>query len=294
MTTTNETNGKILHISEGILIAIISGFAYLFVYLNEFGYVKYFNLPKNFIHISLEQILLNSLIMIFLGFSVILAYFSIYVAYNVFLKKVFRRPQSYPKDFINAVLRGILLIGFFGLLFEEYIQIVEFINPLIIRIIELVIVSIIVIIYFWRYVLIHLNNNNGENNDKQSSKLAISIFTYKIQLYSKDIFVFFLLLVCSLSFSYLSGYRTAKTGEKFYVVNTNPEMVVLRSYDETLICAPFDRDTNIVQRKFTIVEIKEELGIFASYEHLGRLRPAEIIVPVEMAEPTQDEQESPE
>lgn len=292
MTTNAETNGNVLHISEGILIAIISAYAYLYVFLNEYGFVSFFNLPESYIRVSLEQILFHSILMI------IFVFFVLFMLYNSrYFIRVRMKDSRYSDDFLNnsakiALVPGMLL----GLLVVFNIAF-EFIEPIIGITLSFVIILIFVTIYFYWQVIVkknHLKRHSSEKYGNKDNRVEISIFSYKLRLNYIDIFVIFTILIGFLSFSYMNGYGTAKTRESFFVVNTNPEMVILKSYGETHLLAPFDRKTNIIKRKFTTAEIKDELGLFASYEHLGRLKPAEIIVPVEEVEENQDVQEPPE
>lgn len=349
MANNDETNGKVINISERILIGIFAAIGYVYVFANELGYTSYFNLPSNYISISLERILLNSIVMILFGYLLLL--FLISPKLLVGSKRRFRIPSGTPKvigskeerisieilknkryaEEIASNYTGFIIgSGAIIMVLFFYSQIAETNNAATVYtvvIISWTLISLFLSIFMlWK---LRVQRNDEDKTNKEivisrifrivtslpemltnskilrsiftpviesltNSKIEISIFGYKTQLKSKDIIVIIILLICLLFSSYYFGLYSAKNDEDYYVVNTNPEMVVLRSYGETLISAPFDRETNIVEMKFTPIEIMEDVNLFTTYEHLGRLRPAEIIVPVEEVEEIKEEHEPPE
>jgi hypothetical protein len=143
-------------------------------------------------------------------------------------------------------------------------------------------------------IFFHRKSKKPKENNKQNILIVFSILGFKIPLYQVDFIIILIAGVCVLVYSFINGYSNAKNNETFYVINTIPEVVVLTSNGESHLCAQFDRDTNIVDTKFTVVDVRQDLGLYVKQEHLGRLRPAEIIVPVTEMEENLEEQEPPE
>lgn len=294
MEKNSEESRNTFHITEGVLLGILSAIAYLYVYLNEYWYSRYFNIPSNYIRISLEQILLNSFYMIFFSFMIFFAFVYANFFFDAPKRRWIQRP--YAKIYSKRTAKDTIYASLALFLILKVADIVEFSNPSINTFLYIGIIILFMVI-FTVIVTVkanHLAQNIENEIDEGQSNFEISIFTNILRLNYSDLLLIIAILIGILLYSSLDGYESAKNGKSYYVVNTNPEMVILKSYGETLISAPFDRETNTVEKKFTIVEVKEELGLFASYERLGRLKPIEISVPVEEPEEIQEGQEPPE
>lgn len=80
----------------------------------------------------------------------------------------------------------------------------------------------------------------------------------------------YILLAAMPMVSFWLGSLAASRQVEFDVAHTPSECVVLRSYGESVICAPFDRASRLVQRSFRIVP-SAEITTAYSNEILGQL-----------------------
>jgi hypothetical protein len=75
---------------------------------------------------------------------------------------------------------------------------------------------------------------------------------------------FFLLL--------LSGASEAYNQEHYWVISGTPELVVLRTYGDTLVCAKFDRSTGEVEPVFSVLTVPSDGSLTMQQEHMRPLR----------------------
>ena len=69
-----------------------------------------------------------------------------------------------------------------------------------------------------------------------------------------------------------AGYYSAAKQKAFYVVNTDPETVMLEVNDDLALCFRFDRDRKIVGNEFTIVDVSNREELIYTYEEVGPLK----------------------
>lgn len=80
-----------------------------------------------------------------------------------------------------------------------------------------------------------------------------------------------LFLALSIAVGALFGRYSASVNEYYYRLNTTPEQIVLRIYDDNIITAPFDSATKTFERSFFIHRLGDEPALRMSYEKLGPL-----------------------
>jgi hypothetical protein len=74
----------------------------------------------------------------------------------------------------------------------------------------------------------------------------------------------------------VAGDAQARVQKDFYVVQTLPDTVVLGVWGDTLVTAPFDRNTRIVRRVFTVTKVSEHSPLAIRDENVGPLRIEEL------------------
>ena len=84
----------------------------------------------------------------------------------------------------------------------------------------------------------------------------------------------------------LAGDAAAISQKEFLVTNTTPAMVVLRVYGDTMICAPFDRNSHEVKKSFTLLKMAEDPKLVLSLENVGPLKPVDKLTSENIASPT--------
>lgn len=87
----------------------------------------------------------------------------------------------------------------------------------------------------------------------------------------KGMITFIVLLALALGFFF--GKNDAQKKVEFLVINSTPEQVVLKIYDDKLITAPFDRKTKTIERIFLIGKVGSDSHLMYSLENVGPLTP---------------------
>ncbi|MCX5998276.1 MAG: hypothetical protein NTU41_01435 [Chloroflexi bacterium] len=67
------------------------------------------------------------------------------------------------------------------------------------------------------------------------------------------------------------GHASAMVQSDYLVLESTPELVVLRDYQDHLVCARFDRETKTVQRDFVVLTTASEAGRSLKVERIGPL-----------------------
>lgn len=82
-----------------------------------------------------------------------------------------------------------------------------------------------------------------------------------------------LLIFCFIGLTfYFLGYERAHRQTEYLVTTDDPNNIVLRHYGGNLICAPFDRTTRCIKRKFIIRKSKDIDKLELVLERVGPLR----------------------
>ncbi|HEX8144645.1 MAG TPA: hypothetical protein VF553_18905 [Pyrinomonadaceae bacterium] len=89
------------------------------------------------------------------------------------------------------------------------------------------------------------------------------------------------ILVLSWGLTFVVGQAEAINQRNFLVINTSPEMAVLRIYGDNMSCAPFNRETKEVQKSFVIIKAADNPKHSFNLEDIGPLKPVEITTQVQ-------------
>lgn len=249
---------KIPWLTEGLLIAAIPIIAYLLRYCYELGFSFAFGIPSEFITIDLPDVLLLSAYLIIIGAAIV-----VFIGISIPLlrsKNIIWR--SIIKSFFWTIILSPWIL--FSLLSDDKVGLVIavvmflvgqyglFISPLLTQ---------------RRRIGYAAKLEAAEFKLKGLMNFLDYIFGWKL----KHLIIVVYLLAMSIATIKQVGESLAIRQVEFLVTKSSPEMVVLRVYDDQLICAPFDRTTKEVKRTFSILKIAEDPNLKLSLEKIGPL-----------------------
>ena len=240
--------------SEAILAVLIPIFGYLLAFTYEAGFCAYFNIPVDFIEISLISVLKITGTLITITFLIWMFY--------EFLDsiKFFNNPIGRALD---RILIPIILIPIGIYVFDlpwYYILImypfifVLFVLPLFARGIK----------GYKRKVEYTLNQDLKD--EWLIDKLAKKIGPYTV--------IFLMFFIVGLGIFSVAGGFLAKKQRIFMVIKSNPELVMLRKYSKNFICASFDRKKKEIKKNFYLKNVDQiaEQGLQIVVEDIGPLK----------------------
>jgi hypothetical protein len=258
--TPSELTG--IWLRDGLLVAIVLTAAYLIAFRYESGFASFFEIPKQLIEISL-----TTLLMLGAGSTLVIVWLTI-AASDLW---IIRRQA---KHVLNLHLR------MFGVYFSTGVFIVWFFfNHHWIA--WLVLLSATALIGVWtffppslifqqdqRRYLERYNALARRRFKKHENSLSSAIE----QRWGKDVVTIFWFFLGGLGLAWWAGNFQASHQEEYYVLDAQPERVVLRFYGDMLITAPFNRDSRQVERQIIIQRTGERMTSQLHKEKIGPLK----------------------
>ncbi|UCE65875.1 MAG: hypothetical protein JSU85_13605 [Candidatus Zixiibacteriota bacterium] len=234
----NKGNKEHKWISEGLLIVAIPALIYYISFGFEMGYCSYFRIPYAVISIDINSIFPTIVV---IAFSIIIPlYFYIY------------RKSSVPRK-INFSQRIIIILTVISiaLLIVVFKIKIGFVKSIALGVMGIFILTII----------LFLSNIESIKRDEYWFKLLIWIPAIILSIFS----VF--------EFGNAYGSHNARSKKSFYIYEVNPEIAVLRIYNDRLICAEFDRVNKTVDSAILIINISSNSPVRLHEEEIGPLKP---------------------
>jgi hypothetical protein len=255
----NEGQSAKSWITDGIMIAAITAFAYVLSFLYEAGFCTSFNIPLSFISLSLTTILtaaggLFIVIIMLFGVIHILYMIGILDTKNP-VSLAFQRTTLFSLLLLaNVLLYGRCWIGWIrtaGTLL--FFLLLEFIFPLITQ------------------------RGKGSYRDKLTAQVELEQEARSFGNILRTRFgnmgvIMFLIIWYGLMTAHTAGRAQAHQQEEFLVIDHSPEVVVLRIYGEYLITAPFDRSTKEIEKKLYIFMLSDNSPTLLTLEKAGPLK----------------------
>jgi len=259
-----------IFIHLGILTAFIPAYSYLTAYFFERGFCGQFQIPLSFIEIGINEVLKVIVLIIplilFLCFGIALTIYvralknpvfkilsrSIFPLFLCFLWFAFSG-QSLIKVIIGFLIFWFIFIGS------------DFIFPLFSK------------RKFRGYYKRTLQSN------LESDKKAKDLFDKISDLFIEQFGILTYTIIFFLSFILIffvgdMGRTYARNKKSFMIIKSSPELVILRRYSSSYICAPFDREKKEFKKKFYLKtgdKISEE-GFEIVTEEIGPLKTSRI------------------
>jgi len=233
----SESVARLVGIAVGVLT--IAGYlGYALAYLREWAFCREFGIPSEFISISWATVLSVSALLL----GLLALCWGPTIGVNGWL-----RSHMAGKYKMRALLRTILavvpvcaaLLVVYPWLRHTWIE-------------WLIGVVFLGVTFFVQIFLIE----KGGGSMKRTSGIALVV----------------LILVALLAGAYSDGAERAREQTDYWVPSTQPQCVVLRIYGETLICAPFDGASHLVERDFFIIKMDDQPRPVLTLRSVGPFR----------------------
>jgi hypothetical protein len=243
--------------TEGILLALASSLAYYFTYLYEQEYVTYYGIPDDFIDIRITVLIAVLSGMLLLGIV-------LFILTNSLSSIVS----------INDSYYGVIIVEMALLIFPITMILLYGYNSYEGRM-SAIMAGVLIL-----YDLLSLTKRriSGKRPRKHDIKTKdeINQRTFNRVLSEKmgtnvAALIMFVFLGCIVASS--MGKAAAAKKTEFLVTSTKPAMVVLKTYGDYLICAPYDVSKKTVEKNFSILKLADDKKLMLSVNKIGPLEP---------------------
>jgi hypothetical protein len=260
MADTEEKKKVSFSLSEGILLATAPTFAYLFTFYYEKGYTSYFGIPEQFISINLINVLIFAA-------AFLSAFILLFPLMNLLVMTLWNINStilmSIAKTIAALIFLAILIILFGPMGWKYWVW------------------AVIIVVAYATFDLIfplvtqrdkkgYIEKLRAQEDREKKVKGILDIVPIRHRL---GIYLMLALLVFGIIIAEQMGKAEAFKQTEFLVTNTSQEMVVLRIYGDNLICVPFSRNTNEVEKKFAVIKMADTPNLSLNLEKIGPLHP---------------------
>jgi hypothetical protein len=246
--------------NNGLLIALIPGYAYLLAFAYEYGYCKHFELPLFLISPSLASILIIISVFVLFVFSN-LKFLGIVTP----LFKILRDPKYssyYPFLRLNTLFLIATLIVFF--IYRFYWGILL---PILIVWVLYDVIYFAPVWFFDKKKKSLQERFDAYNSEEDKLDLLVYISSFV----DRRVINYSLLAALIVGMSFLLGNGKAYNQERFYVLQSDSTQVLLRTYNEILICSKVDYKTHTVSRDYTLLNLKTFYELEFKQIKIGKL-----------------------
>jgi hypothetical protein len=235
-----ENNNKLsftLKLSDGLLIACATGLIYLLAYRYECGYAHWFDIPPDFVVVKLETVL--SIASILIG--------AILIAWLLFdfLLNIFRIPNVLSINIFNYLWITIGLIPQFIFNSGRLLLIPAFL---------LVYLAFRFFLWpIWRYRTVKGYIKKIEEDIKKNTYILPMTKTFLNKLTPPQyiiLWIAFMALIWIFNF----GIYKAKNKKFFLIKKGEPQMVVLKTYGDIMICCKLSKNTKKISSGFFLIQ----------------------------------------
>jgi hypothetical protein len=244
--------------TEGIIIAAIPLVAYGLTFAYEYGYATFFDIPIEVINLTLTNVLMLCLIWLMIMVTVFQLSNIVYQIWPKGQKvhPIYLKLQKHIPVWIVVIS----FLSIYGTTLKEWV-------------IGVGIILTLIGLDFLR-VIIHHQDKQGFR-EKLIADLNTpepeGILDFLDRRIGASIVTIMIVLFFSFMISIFVGNFEARKKTKFLVINQTQELVVLRTYGDKLICAPFYRTTKEVKRTFIILKMAENPSLTLNPEKVGPL-----------------------
>lgn len=254
--------------SEGILLAMVTAGAYLTAFYYERSFAGYFGIPPELINISIVNLFIVGALMLSTLLSVFMPLNLLFMLRPRNMHPVLKIMAAPVVFVLILALIAIYMVGLSAWIYWS---------------IFIILALIVGIVYL--AVPAYIHRSKGKYINRLEAQLEIDVVASAntnsltdliIARFGWNLFGVICLFLIANFFATLAGLAAAQQQRKFLVTNTDPEMVVIRTYGENLICAPFDRNKKDVQRSFIILKITGDPKLSLRLENIGPLNPVDV------------------
>lgn len=255
------SNKKFLLTHEALLVVLIPLVGYAISFLYEIGYCNTFNIPSYFIKLSPTTI--------FIGMSSIALFLLLYFMTRFFCENFLGTGpiSSGIKRLAMPSLISLYIIALFGADWKR---------------LSGVLIGLVFIIFMQFGVPLFTQSKHPTYRDKleaeDKAEWEWDKFRKNITKYfGPGLMQFFLLLFLLLWAAYFTGVAHAEQQREFLVIETEPQLVVLRNYGNEFICGRFNETTKELLNVFSFLN-RDNLDQNVSFKlkKVGPLKPVEL------------------
>ena len=254
----NETRNSLLA-TEGFLLALIPVIAYGFTSLYEAGFMTTFGLPLSLIKTSLE-----SVFVVFLSLTA-----GLFLLFSVANLLAMFWPKHKAVQIKIVRVGFILLILMWKLVFYREVlrEWLSFLAALII----LIFVEFVLPIFRFPKEQSYLDKLAEDENVEHPAR-SLSLYGRLQAIFGQKVYTTFLVLIFGAWLIYDAGHAKALTQTEYLTLGKSSSIVVLRIYDDRIICASFSRDTKEIQNELILKNLSAESELVLLKERVGPLR----------------------
>jgi len=249
---------------EAIAVAAITATGYSLALIHEIAFCDVFGIPKEFIQLDWESILLA--IGSFIGFSIFVLWMMAVPAW--FVKKAKKRPGPVARRLVSHAVLLMIFIAFVNRFFVPW-SLNSLLSVLFSFLFLLYFVAVDYLVPLWTQRSIKRYRDKLEAQDKRDSEFFRNFgFVRSVGKVGVTIVMAAFLLFM---ISYSDGQSSALKQEEFLIPSTSQQLVVLKAYGDILVCAPIDMQKHQVRRVFSLIKIGEEPTLTLTPRRVGPL-----------------------
>jgi len=243
--------------TESVVLAAIPALGYWVAFIYELGYFNYFDLPRGFIEIALNSILLNSL-------SVVSGLVLFIMVFDFI-----RRAMSGVTEALKYTLYKLLFVYFlvfgFGLVFDRSINEIQIL--LLILAAPIILKEILWPLWSHR----HIQGFGNKVTAAKKTDFEFDSLTDKIAEKTGAILFLLLMFIYLISiFSYLAGGYQANKQEYFLTSEAKPNYVLIRKYANNWLALKIDLETHEFHKTYELIPT-DKISAFSS-TNIGMLK----------------------
>lgn len=250
-------------LSDTLLLAVIPFIAYVFTFIYQAGYLKAFQLPPQFVSITIVDVF-N------IGGKILGVIFLVFSSINFFSNFL---PKGNVPDSLAQRVRGLLLLFLLGYPFLFLFDWGTISNIVLVVLIFVVSIMFLPPLVSRKYKGTYLQKMEKINGGKKDSNpWEGSLLDRVIDYIGHNTFATIVYLLLGIYVVYYAGVAAAQKQEIFYVANTSPESVVLFMTSEKIVNAPFNKASKMIGPEFFVINLSNTVDLKLRLVNTGRLK----------------------
>jgi hypothetical protein len=249
----------------GGIALLLTALTYIYTYAYEAGYCKAFDIPVWFIRISASTLLAMSS-----GFALVLGPLIVWYVLRLGQRQSVSRKAKLAFRSTSRLLPLIVLLVVMVVPFK-----VLWVYSLIVALAIVVVAFAEIAIPIRRARRQRLHRPDDTSCEPASEVSSTTVERRAFTGIDPTQLLIIFLLGLGVGGSFLVGHSRASRELRFLIPTSNPDRVVLRIYENRLICAPFDRAAHTVERVFYFTEIPTDGRVALVRARVGPLKSVE-------------------
>lgn len=253
--------GKHSFLTGTVLVAATSSFAYGIAFVYEKGFCDFFSIPTSLIAVDITTVLVAAATLLGGAFTLL-----------IYASAIFTFLSGVPKPISRSLRRLSPLL----VLVLVYLALMK---PAGTELLVVVVVTVLFLGLEFLFPLIAQTKTKGymaklNAQDEVDSKVN-TLFDWLAKVFGASILLI-LLLPMVFFLAGISGEARAKFQEEYYVLESDPGLVVLKIYGDRLVCARLQQETKEVQPVFTVLNLTDSNQIHPIQLRLAKIGPLKL------------------